>query len=75
MGQWILMCSICGKEFPHSTISENLSFAEALLPTKPEFPPNGLAVNCPECGQSATYERYDLRYQAPTGSLFRALNR
>jgi hypothetical protein len=74
MGQWILICSICSKEFPHSTIPENLPLTEFYLPTKPEFPLNGLALNCPQCGRSATYERCDLRYRAPTASLFRALD-
>jgi hypothetical protein len=65
MGQWILICSICGKEFPHSSIPENLSFADAYLPIKPPFPASGLAIDCPQCGRSATYERCDLRYRAP----------
>jgi len=39
MDQWILLCAICGEEFPHSSIPEKSAFAEAYLPTKPQFPP------------------------------------
>lgn len=32
---------------------------------KPDFPPAGLALDCPHCGKSATYERHELRYRGP----------
>jgi len=67
MSQWILTCSACGKEFPHSSIPKNLPFAETYLPPKPEFPSSGLAIECPNCGKSATYERFDLRYRSHSG--------
>jgi uncharacterized Zn finger protein len=63
MNQWMLTCSSCGEEFPHSLIPENLSFAESYLPLKPEFPASGLPLDCPNCGKSATYQRHDLRYR------------
>jgi hypothetical protein len=27
---------------------------------KPELPSEGLALDCPHCGKSGTYQRYDL---------------
>ena len=69
MSQWMLICSACSKEFPHSSIPENLSFVESYLLTKPEFPP-GLALDCPYCGRTATYERFDLRYRTGTVNYF-----
>jgi DNA-directed RNA polymerase subunit RPC12/RpoP len=62
MSQWILTCSTCGKDFPHSSIHENLTFTKLVLLRKPEFPSEGLALDCPNCGKSATYQRYDLLY-------------
>jgi DNA-directed RNA polymerase subunit RPC12/RpoP len=68
MSQWILTCSTCGKDFshssdfPHSSTHENLTFIELVLLRKPEFPSEGLALDCPYCGKSATYQRYDLLY-------------
>jgi hypothetical protein len=34
------------------------------LPHKPEFAPDGIELECPDCKQKATYQRSDLRYQA-----------
>jgi DNA-directed RNA polymerase subunit RPC12/RpoP len=67
MSQWILTCSTCGKDFPHSSMHENskhenLTFIKLVLLRKPEFPSEGLALDCPHCGKSATYQRYDLLY-------------
>ena len=64
MSQWMLTCSSCGKEFSHSLIPENRSFAELELIHKPEFPSNGLTLDCPHCGISGTYQRCDLVYSS-----------
>jgi len=64
LGCLVSILTFCFRRVAGSTIPENLSFADAYLPTKPPFPANGLALNCPHCGQSATYERCDLRYRA-----------
>ena len=45
MSDWMLTCSVCGREFRHSSIPENLSLAESYLPAKPEFPPIGLVLS------------------------------
>src|SRR6267154_1782664 len=67
MNQWVLTCSTCGKEFTHSSIPENLRLTESYLPTKPEFPPNGVSLDCPHCEKSGTYQRSELRCRGPKG--------
>ena len=56
MSQWMLTCSTCGRDFPHSPIRENLTFIKFVLLHKPEFPSEGLALDCPHCGESGTYQ-------------------
>src|SRR5260221_7268033 len=63
MSQWTFTCSACGKEFPHSSISENLPFAGSYSPHKLGFSSSRLTLDCPHCGKSATYQRHDLRYR------------
>ena len=63
MSQWMLMCSACGREFAHSSIPDDGRFSQLELPHKPEFPPWGLDLGCPHCGESATYQRRDLIYR------------
>src|SRR6267143_2753544 len=67
MSQWMLTCSTCGRDFPHSPIHENLTFIKFVLLHKPEFPSEGLALDCPHCGESGTYERHDLTYSGHSG--------
>ena len=35
-----------------------------MFPAKPEFPPAGAELECPNCGRKATYQRTDLTYRA-----------
>jgi hypothetical protein len=35
-----------------------------MFPAKPEFPPAGAELECPNCGLKATYQRTDLTYRA-----------
>jgi hypothetical protein len=63
MPSWILNCAGCGSNFTHSIIEECL-IEDRYLPLKPEFAPEGAEFECPGCGQTATYQRSDLRYQA-----------
>jgi uncharacterized protein (DUF983 family) len=73
MSQWILTCSACGKEFTHSSIPDS-HFLQFDLPHKPEFPPFGLDLGCPHCGESATYQRHNLMYSASPTSLGPVVN-
>ena len=62
MSKWILICPKCKTEFEHSPISDvGMSFL--VIPTKPEFAPNGNDSVCPNCGYSATYLRTELLYR------------
>jgi predicted nucleic-acid-binding Zn-ribbon protein len=62
MSKWILICPKCKTEFEHSQISDvGMSFL--MIPTKPEFAPNGNDCVCPNCGYSATYLRTELLYR------------
>ena len=63
MSQWMLTCSACGSEFAHSSVPDNRHLLPLELPHKPEFPAWGLDLDCPHCGESATYQRRDLIYR------------
>jgi DNA-directed RNA polymerase subunit RPC12/RpoP len=58
---WELECSSCGSNFTHSKI-EDAGILNYLLPVKPEFPPGGSELDCPNCGHRAIYQRADLTY-------------
>jgi DNA-directed RNA polymerase subunit RPC12/RpoP len=68
MSHWMLTCSTCSKEFTHSLIPEKHISAELDLIHKPEFPTEGMELDCPYCGKPGTYQRHDLRYR-PTGLM------
>jgi hypothetical protein len=63
MPSWILDCAGCGSRFTHSVIEPH-EIEDRYLPAKPEFAADGAELECPSCGQTATYQRSDLRYQA-----------
>lgn len=63
MPSWILNCVGCGANLTHSVI-EPREIEDRYLPTKPEFAAEGAELECSGCGQKATYQRSDLRYQA-----------
>src|SRR5580704_936361 len=61
LASWALCCANCGKNFEHSKINDTL--ANFFLAEKPEFPPNGLTFECPNCKKKVTYRWGDLVYQ------------
>jgi hypothetical protein len=61
MASWALTCKRCGEVFTYSEISETL--ANYFSPTKPEFPPEGLECECPNCKAKSTYQQNELTYQ------------
>jgi hypothetical protein len=66
MASWNLACKKCLKSFAYSQISE--TFVDYFMPSRPEFPPDGVELECPNCQAKSTYYRTDLTYQsAPTG--------
>ena len=63
MPKWILKCKKCGSDFEHSQIDDTgMAFFD--LPPKPDIPTTGNQCVCPQCGQSAIYQRMDLLYRA-----------
>jgi len=60
MSQWTFKCLDCGKEFPHNSTPENRPFAGSYSPHKLEFSSSHLTLDCPHCGKSASYARFDL---------------
>ena len=60
---WNLMCANCASTFVHRAI-EDADSVSFLSPQKPDLPPGGSEVKCPNCGQNATYDRTSLIYSA-----------
>jgi DNA-directed RNA polymerase subunit RPC12/RpoP len=63
MASWMLGCTGCKRTFPHSKIEDSKA-EDYFFPVKPTFPPEGLEMKCPHCGQMNSYQRSDLVYQA-----------
>jgi hypothetical protein len=63
MASWVLNCPDCDFDFLHSTIRKS-SLGDFYLEPKPEFPPEGRELECPNCGKKATYKRINLSYRA-----------
>ena len=62
MPNWVVSCSDCGSKIMHSKI-EFPDASSYFLPSKPEIESGGSELSCPNCGQTAIYQRSDLRYQ------------
>ncbi len=64
--RWVLTCAKCKSEFPHSDVvdrppSQRDPFTGTVH--KPEFPSDGLSVECPHCKKSSVYQRHQLFYR------------
>lgn len=67
MARWVLDCPQCHEEFTHSEItSSQITFSDPFTQpeTKPPFPEGGQEIACPNCNQTAVYQRYQLVYRA-----------
>jgi hypothetical protein len=73
MARWVLECRKCKVEITHSTINDIGVPYLSFIP-KPEFPPGGSTVECPNCGHKALYQRTDLTYRATRTENARAAN-
>jgi endogenous inhibitor of DNA gyrase (YacG/DUF329 family) len=62
MASWTLKCPNCDSNFVHSSIED--TFENYFWPKRPTVPDDGIKMDCPECGKSATYQTDDLRYQS-----------
>ena len=63
MPGWILTCKNCSKRFSHSKIEED-KLTNFYLHRKPEFPAEGLELECPTCNTKSQYQQSDLRYDS-----------
>jgi hypothetical protein len=63
--KWILHCARCDGVLIHSEIrnTDLLDFDSYVNLKKPEFPLGGLNVFCPNCNETAIYQRHQLVYQ------------
>ena len=65
MARWSLECTDCRQPFTYKEIlgSEEQRPLDPFLfwsGPKPEFPNDGAALACPNCGKSSTYQRHQL---------------
>jgi len=70
MASWGLDCRNCHKAFAYSKIGDTL--LDVFIPSRPEFPPQGVERECPHCKQKAIYQLNELRYQSEPQSRGRA---
>ena len=63
MPHWILNCPDCKKDFTHSEVKlEEKPFQALMFPFKPEFPDGGAPLECPNCKNTSTFQRFQLTY-------------
>jgi hypothetical protein len=66
--RWVLGCPKCNLEFTQSVIDSSrqssLEDPFAWIGEKPQFPGNGLRVECPNCKNISVYQRYQLVYRS-----------
>jgi hypothetical protein len=68
MASWVLDCPGCKATFVHSRVATD--FDQRMmdhyypLTPKPDFPPEGLLVECPNCRLSSVFKRHQLLYRA-----------
>jgi hypothetical protein len=59
MADWVLQCTYCQRVFTHSRI-KYVGWADFYVPRKPDFPPNGSEIECPECRHKTNYHQNNL---------------
>jgi hypothetical protein len=66
MAEWSLDCKGCKKSITHSSVNpaENTMPYDTLWPYRPEVLESGFTMRCPNCQQSASYQRFELKYYA-----------
>jgi DNA-directed RNA polymerase subunit RPC12/RpoP len=59
---WGLRCRNCGSTFVHSQIEDTIE--NYYFPPRPTVPDDGIKIDCPHCGENATYLSKDFVYQS-----------
>lgn len=66
MPRWIVRCPRCHAAVPHSEVTFARAIEDALagLGRKPDCPNGGFSLECPNCKETAHYQRHQLVYLA-----------
>lgn len=64
MARWTLDCPSCAHQFTHSEIKQEAPAGSLWIDAKPEMPPTGEKLECPQCKASSLYQRHELIYRA-----------
>jgi len=69
MEQWVLNCRECNQDFAYTqdkltkTRAADDAFGWLGLEPKPDFPPDGLNLECPNCGTTSLYQRHQFLFR------------
>jgi hypothetical protein len=63
MPHWIFQCPLCGAELIYAEIAMDLALSELCFPRKPDFPSEGLALECSHCRKTCVFQRQQLTYR------------
>ncbi len=63
MPRWVLHCPSCQQEFTHTQIEKG-NLADHVFERKPDFPANGLSIECPHCHNQSVFHRSELTYRS-----------
>jgi hypothetical protein len=69
MARWVFGCPDCSVDFTYAEIpvNNNPQMLDPFVPwsgPKPKFPESGMAIACPNCNNTYTYQRYQLIFRA-----------
>jgi hypothetical protein len=66
--RWVVSCPACKKEFTHTPIGKMAASGVTrdpfASPPKPKVPEGGAELACENCGKTAVYKAFDLRFRA-----------
>jgi endogenous inhibitor of DNA gyrase (YacG/DUF329 family) len=63
MSRWVLNCPDCHEDFTHTEIAKT-KLEDYFFDRKPEFPVDGLSMECPNCHKTSLFQRHELTYRA-----------
>lgn len=64
MPRWLLKCPQCRKDFVFCEIEQPLTLMEYRAARKPDWPKDGLTLQCPTCQQFSMFQQHDLAFNA-----------
>jgi hypothetical protein len=60
MARWVVNCKSCFKVLPQAEVAVTEG---RFFPEKPQFPPAGLLLQCPDCNTPHIYQENELWYE------------